>query len=352
MLLLYIIVAILMFGFLIFIHELGHFLTARLFHVTIYEFAIGMGPKVISWKSKKNGTAYSLRALPIGGFVSMAGEDEESNDIGSLRNKKVWQRMIVTAAGSVFNLVFGLIVMLMIVSFSSTILSTTVKSFPEGATSVQTETKDGLLPGDEIIALNGKKVHILYDLSYKISRYGVEPMNITVIRNGETVHLNNIVFPTTVDQGVTFALRDFSVYESEKTLVAVLKTTFFQSVYTVRMVFDSLYDLATGRLGIEQMSGPVGITTIITDAAEDAIVNKNGSYLFMLFVILAMNLGCMNLLPIPALDGGRLLFLAIEGITRKPINAKIESYIHLTGMALLLFLMLVITFKDVFKLIL
>ena len=351
MLLLYIIVAILMFGFLIFIHELGHFLTARLFHVTIYEFAIGMGPKLISWKSKKNGTAYSLRAFPIGGFVSMAGEDEESDDEGSLRNKKVWQRIIVTAAGSVFNLVFGLIVMLMIVSFSSTILSTTVKSFPEGATSVQTETKDGLLPEDEIIALNGKKVHILYDLSYKISRYGTEPMNITVIRNGETVHLSDIVFPTTVDQGVTFALRDFSVYESEKTLGTVLKTTFFQSVYTVRMVFDSLYDLVTGRLGIEQMSGPVGITTIITDAAQDAIVNKNGSYLFMLFVILAMNLGCMNLLPIPALDGGRLVFLIIEGIIRKPVNAKIESAIHLTGMALLLFLMLIITFKDVFSLI-
>lgn len=351
MLLLYIIVAILMFGFLIFIHELGHFLTARLFHVTIYEFSIGMGPKLISWKSNKNNTAYSLRAFPIGGFVSMAGEDEESDDEGSLRNKKVWQRMIVTAAGSIFNLVFGLIVMLMIVAFSSQIGSTTVKSFPQGATSVQTETKEGLLPDDKIIEINGKKVHVFYDLSYKISRYAVEPVDITVIRNGTKVYLSDIVFPTAVDQGITFAQRDFSVYPAQKTIGTVLKTTFFQSVYTVRMVYDSLYDLITGRLGLEQMSGPVGITTIITDAAADAVVNKDGSYLFMLFVILAMNLGCMNLLPFPALDGGRLVFLVIEGITRKPVNAKIESAIHLTGMALLLFLMLIITFKDVFTLI-
>jgi regulator of sigma E protease len=351
MLLLYIAVAILMFGFLIFIHELGHFLTARLFHVTIYEFAIGMGPKLISWKSKKNGTAYSLRALPIGGFVSMAGEDEESDDEGSLKKKKVWQRMIVTAAGSVFNLVFGIIVMLLVVSFSSAIGSTTVKNFADGATSVQTEIKDGLLPNDEIIEIDGKKVHVFYDLSYKISRYATTPIDMTVIRNGEMVHLEDVVFPVAVDQGVTFAQRDFGVYRLEKTFGTVIKTAFFQSVYTVRMVIDSLYDLVTGRLGIEQMSGPVGITTIITDAAEDAVVNKNGSYLFMLFVILAMNLGCMNLLPFPALDGGRLVFLVIEGITRKPVNAKIENAIHLAGMALLLFFMLIITFKDVFSLI-
>ena len=351
MLLLYIIVAILMFGFLIFIHELGHFLTARLFHVTIYEFAIGMGPKVISWKSKKNGTAYSLRALPIGGFVSMAGEDEESDDEGSLKKKKVWQRMIVTAAGSVFNLVFGIIIMLLVVSFSSAIGSTTVKNFAQGATSVQTETKDGLLPDDEIIEIDGKKVYVLYDLSYRISRYATEPIDITVIRNGETIYLDDVVFPVAVNQGVTFAQRDFGVYQAEKTFRTVLKTAFFQSVYTVQMVIDSLRDLITGRLGIEQMSGPVGITSIITDAAQDAVVNKNGSYLFMLFVILAMNLGCMNLLPFPALDGGRLVFLVIEGITKKPINAKIENAIHLTGMALLLFFMLIVTFKDIFSLI-
>ena len=351
MLLLYIIVAILMFGSLIFIHELGHFLTARLFHVTIYEFAIGMGPKLISWKSKKYETVYSLRVFPIGGFVSMAGEDEESDDEGSLRKKKVWQKMIITAAGSIFNLSLGLIVMLLIVFSSKSIGATIVQYFPEGAMSVQTDTKEGLLPNDEIIEINGKKVFVLYDLAYKISRYGVEPVDITVRRNGETIYLTDVTFPTTIEQGIAFAQRDFGVYALEKNTKNVFKTAFFQSAYTVQMVYDSLYDLFTGRLGIQQMSGPVGITTVITDAAEEAVQTKNGSYLFMLFVVLAMNLGCMNLLPFPALDGGRLVFLVIEGITGKPINAKIEGYIHLAGMALLLLLMLMITFKDVFSLI-
>ena len=351
MLLLYIIVAILMFGSLIFIHELGHFLTARLFHVTIYEFSIGMGPKLISWKSKKHNTDYSLRAFPIGGFVSMAGEDEESDDEGSFRKKTVLQKIIITAAGSVFNLVLGLLVMLLIVASSKNIGSTTVEYFPEGATSIQTETKDGLLPKDEILEINGKKVYILYDLAYKISRYGIEPVDITVCRNGEKIVLSDVVFPTTTNQGVTFAQRDFGVYLAEKNAKNILKITFFQSVYTVKMVYDSLYDLLTGRLGIQQMSGPVGITSVITGAAEEAVQNKDASYLFMLFVVLAMNLGCMNLLPFPALDGGRIVFLAIEGITRKQINPKIEGYIHLVGMAMLLLLMLIITFKDVFALI-
>lgn len=346
-----IIIALLILGIVIAFHEFGHFIIAKSRGITVREFSIGMGPKLLSWKSKKNDTAYSLRALPIGGFVSMAGEDEESEDEGSLRKKPVWQRIIVTAAGSVFNLAFGIIVMLMIVSFSSQIGSTTVKGFPEGATSVQTETKEGLLPNDEIIAINGKKVHVFYDLSYKISRYGVNPVDITVIRNGATVELHDVVFPTFTEQGVVFAQRDFGVHLAKKTPVTVLKTAFFQSVYTVRMVYDSLYDLVVGRLGIEQMSGPVGITTVITDAAESAVKTKDASYLFMLFVVLAMNLGCMNLLPIPALDGGRLVFLVIEGIIRKPVNPKIEGYVHFVGMILLLFLMLVITFKDVFALI-
>ncbi|MBQ8496863.1 MAG: site-2 protease family protein [Clostridia bacterium] len=351
MLLLYILVAILMFGSLIFIHELGHFLTARLFQVKIYEFAIGMGPKLISWKSKKNDTAYSLRMFPIGGFVSMAGEDEESDDEGSLRNKKVWQRIIITAAGSVFNLLIGLIVMFFIVVFSANIGSTKVSAFPEGALSVQTETKDGLLANDEILAINGKKVHVFYDMNYKISRYGAEPVDITVLRDGKEITLENIVFPTQIEQGVTFGMRDFYVHLEEKNLGIILKTTYYQSVYTVRMVYDSLYDLITGKFGIQQMSGPVGITNVITDAAQDAVETKDGSYLFMLFVVLAMNLGCMNLLPFPALDGGRIVFLAIEGIRRKPLDARIEGYIHFVGMALLLLLMLIITFKDIFTLI-
>lgn len=336
-----------MFGILILVHELGHFLTARLFHVKIYEFSIGMGPKIFSKKSKKSDTAYSLRLLPIGGFVSMAGEDEESDDEGSLRHKKVWQRIIITAAGSLTNILLGFLVMLIIVSCAKNIGSTTVLNFPEGAKTEQC----GLMAGDKIIAIDGKKVHVFYDMSYKISRYGTKPIDVTVIRDGEKVTLQNVVFPTITEQGVSFGARDFNIVYASKNPGTIIKNAFYQSTITVRMVYDSLYDLITGKYGIKQLSGPVGITEVITGAAEDAVKNKDSSYLWSLFVVLAMNLGCMNLLPLPALDGGRIVFLIIEGIRRKPINPKIEGYIHAAGMALLMLLMLVITCKDIFTII-
>lgn len=346
MIVLYIFIAILMFGSLIFIHELGHFMTARLFGVKIYEFAIGMGPKIFSRRSKKTDTLYSLRALPIGGYVSMAGEDDECDDEDSFRNKKVWQRIIITSAGSLSNLLLGFLVMLIIV-MSVQIGTTRVSAFANEAKSAES----GLMAEDQILAINDRKVHVFYDLNYKISRYGVAPVDVLVLRNGEKVLLEDVVFPTTISQGIVFGVRDFYVYEADKNIGTILKNTFHQSVVMVRMVYDSLYDLITGKYGVEQMSGPVGITGVITDAAEEAVQTKDGSYLWTLFVVLAMNLGCMNLLPFPALDGGRIVFLAYEGIFRHPISPKVESYIHAGGMILLLLLMLLITFKDIFTLI-
>ncbi len=343
---LYILIAIFMFGALIFIHELGHFLTARLFHVTIYEFSIGMGPKLISKTSEKSGTAYSLRLFPIGGYVSMAGEDEESDDINALSKKKVWQRMVITAAGSVFNLVLGFLVMFVLVCSSENFGSAKVLSFAEWATSAQTEHTDGLIAGDEILAINNKKVHVFYDLSYKITRYGTEPVDITVLRDGQKILLEDVVFPTQEEQGVIFGKRDFNVIVQEKSLGMIIKTTFYQSIYTVRMVVDSLYDLVSGKYGVEQMSGPVGITQVIKDEAQNAVQEKDSTGLWSLFIVLAMNLGTMNLLPFPALDGCRLVFLAVEGIRRKPF--KYESYVHGAGMMILLFFMLLITLKDIF----
>ncbi len=343
---LYILIAILMFGALIFIHELGHFLTARLFHVTIYEFSIGMGPKLFSKTSEKSGTAYSLRLLPIGGYVSMAGEDEESEDENALNKKPVWQRMVITAAGSVFNLLLGFLVMIALVSSSKQLGTTEVLNFADWATSMQTAEADGLAVGDKIIAINGKKVHVFYDMNYKLTRYGTEPIDITVLRDGEKVVLEDVVFPTQEEQGILFGMRDFNIVLVEKSFGNVMKTSFYQSVYTVRMVVDSLYDLITGKYGVEQMSGPVGITEVITGEAQTAVEEKDSSGLWSLFIVLAINLGTMNLIPFPALDGCRLVFLAVEGIRRKPF--KYESYVHGAGMALLLLFMLLITLKDIF----
>jgi regulator of sigma E protease len=229
--------------------------------------------------------------------------------------------------------------------------STTVADFREDALSIQTENADGLMAGDKILKINGKKVHVYYDMKYKIMRYGTEPINITVLRTEQEVELNGVIFPTTEQQGVLFGKMDFLVLRAEKTVGSVLKTSFYQSVYTVRTVLDSLYDLFISRkYGLEQVSGPVGITEIITNEAQTAAKEKDNSRLWSLFIMLAINLGTMNLIPFPALDGGRLVFLIIEGIRRKPLDPKIEGYIHGIGMMLLMLLMFVVIFKDIFML--
>ncbi len=341
---LYIIFAILLFGVLIFIHELGHYIFARVFGVKIYEFAIGMGPKLFSIKSKKTGIAYSLRLLPIGGFVSMAGEDEETDDPNSIGKKPLWQRIIITAAGSLSNILLGIIVMGIMVLSTSQLYSTTVAGFAEkGAVS----NNYGLREGDRIIAIGPRSVHVPYDLSYAISRYGGEAVDVTIIRDGEKMTLENVHFPTYTQSNVTFGQRDFYLEKAGKTFGNVIKHTFYESGVAVRMVYDSLYDLITGKYGFKDMSGPVGVTKVLADAAQ----TKDYGYLATLFVVLAMNLGIVNLLPLPALDGGRVFFMLIELVTRKKINPKTEGLIHFIGIILLLILMFAVTCKDIIYLV-
>ena len=338
---LYILLAIFIFGILILIHEAGHYLFARLFHVTVYEFAIGMGPKILSHTSKKTGIAYSLRLLPYGGFVSMAGEDEESDDPNAFNKKPVWQRFIITAAGATVNLVAGILVMGILVATAKALPSTTIHSFDENSTSVQY-----LQPMDQITAVDGTRVYTFNDLLYEIMRKGVEPIDITVKRDGTEITISDVVFPTITDSGVVFGNVDFIPYAEAKTPLAGLKHACVRSVSTIKMIWESLYDLVSGRYGMEAVSGPVGVTQAMTEAASTSL-----SSLGYLAVVISMNLGIMNLLPLPALDGGRLVFLLIEGIRRKPIPARIEGYIHFAGLAVLMLAMVLITFKDIIGLI-
>lgn len=339
----YIVIAILIFGFLIFIHEGGHFLFARLFKVTVHEFSIGMGPKIFSKKSKKSGIAYSLRAFPIGGFVSMAGEDEESEDPNALNKKPVWQRLIIVSAGAATNLVAGILVMFILV-FSSASMglgSTTVAEFRDGALSQGC----GLQVGDTIVEVDGRNVHIADELVYEIMRLGIEPVDLTIVRDGEKTVIEDVEFPEISEQGVAFGNADFYVYGQERTFTNLVKHSFYRSTYTVRMIWESLYDLVTGRYGIEAVSGPVGVTEALTEAAQ------TGSYNFIyLVVVISMNLGVMNLLPLPALDGGRIVFLLIEAVRRKPVSPKVEGVVHTTGMVLLILFMIFVCVKDVIKL--
>ncbi|MBR5767387.1 MAG: site-2 protease family protein [Clostridia bacterium] len=333
----YYILAILIFGILIFVHEAGHYTAARIFHVTINEFSIGMGPKLISKKSGKTGISYSLRLLPIGGFVSMAGEDDECEDENALFNKPAWQRFIIMIAGSFMNLVAGFIVTLILVLSVGHVYGTTVTGFAEGALSGTT----GLKEGDRIVSVEGHATGTLYDLSYDLMRYAGEDTTLTVIRNGQKTVITGVSFPVYEDG---YALRDFNVNEEKFGFLGVIKQTAIRSVTMIRIVYDSLYDLITGKYGIKDMSGPVGVTKVIGDAAA---ANDGGQTLFYLVSLIAVNLGIFNLLPFPALDGFRALLIVIEKISGKRINKKIEGYINFAGLALLMILMVVVTFSDV-----
>ena len=341
MIVLYILIAILVFGFLIFIHELGHFIFAKKFGVTVTEFSLGMGPKIIS-KKGKDGVEYALRALPIGGFVAMVGEEEDSDDPNAFNKKPAWQRFIIVVAGAVMNLLVGIIIMIILTLTTSRFGGTTVARFADNSTS----NLSGLRVHDEIIEVNGNNVHTANDLSYEIMRNGYQPVELTVIRDGREITLCDVAFPIVSSQGVAFGSMDFKIYEDPKSFGVICKNAFFSCTSTVKMIWDSLFDLLTGRYGIEAVSGPVGVTGAITDAAKTSTYS-----LFYMVVVISMNLGIFNLLPIPALDGGTLFFLLIEMIFKKPIPRNVENGLKAAGFALLMLLVIFVSFKDIFGLI-
>ena len=340
MIVLYILLALLVFGVLILIHELGHFLFAKKFGVTISEFSIGMGPKIVS-KRGKDGVDYSLRVLPIGGYVAMVGEDEDSDDPNAFNKKPAWQRFIIVIAGAIMNLLLGIIIMTVLTLCTPHFGGTTVAEFFDYSTS----NKTGLELNDEITEINGASVHTANDLSYEIMRSGYKPVDVTLMRNGKEITISNVEFPQTSSQGIAFGSMDFKIFEEKKNFGVVCKNAFYSCTSTIKMIWDSLYDLISGRYGIEAVSGPIGVTGAITDAAQTDTYS-----FFYLIVVITMNLGIFNLLPIPALDGGTLLFLLIEMIFRKPIPRKIENGLKLAFFALLMLLVIFVSFKDIFSL--
>lgn len=341
-----ILIAILVFGFLIFIHEFGHYIFARIFKVTITEFSIGMGPKLVWYDSKKTGIRYALSMIPIGGYVAMVGEDGESDDPNSFDKKPAWQRFIITAAGAAVNLIFGFIAVLIltaIVDFGGT---TVAQFVPKEESGYEISSEDSLLmQGDRIVKVGSKRVRIAEELSYEIMRRGHEPVDLTVIRDGEELVLHDVVFPTATESGQTFGMIDFKVYADEKNFGNVMKYSFSKSVMLVRMVWESLYDLIVGRYTLGAVSGPVGISSAIGDAARDGAIS-----LLYITTIISINLGVMNLLPIPALDGGRLVTLIFEMITKKRIPVKIEGIINAVALTLLLGFSVFIMIKDIIQL--
>ena len=342
----YFLIVILVLGVLIFIHELGHFLTARACGVTVKEFAIGMGPKIFSRESKKHKTVYTLRLLPIGGFVSMENEDgldetAQIYDEGAFVNKSVPKRMLITAAGAIMNLLIGFLLMTIVVFSTQNLGSTVIREFADNAASAEK-----LMVNDEITKIGSTRVHTWNEIAYEIMNQGYEPVDVTVIRNGEKIKIEDVSFGTFEDQGIVFGDYDFLPYAEQTTFFNLIKHTFWRSVSTVKMVIDSFTGLISGRFGVDAVSGPIGVV----GAVEGIGIKDVMSFLYIVCV-LTMNLGVFNLIPFPALDGGRLIFLAIEGVRGKPIDRKIEAYVNFFGLMILFALMIFITFKDIFTLI-
>lgn len=450
---LYILYAILIFGLLIFIHELGHFIVARLCGVKVLEFAIGMGPKLFSWAGRKSGTRFSLRLLPFGGFVNMLGEtgmevvqgdngegedsavllretrneeDKETTytvtpDLAAQAycNQSVWKRILISVAGPAMNLILGFLLMLVIVLVQgqNSAATTVVAGFHVQYTAEEAQygfEKDdhlyavngerllsyadferlvkeangqsitvtvqrinadrtdyemidipaslteadlalftgslsencGLNIGDKVIKVNSTRVHTYDELSYEIMNQGYKPLKLTVMRDGERVVLDDVIVPSYESEGVVFGNMDFLIYrEPDFNFTTVLKHTWFRSLSTVKMVYDSLFGLFSGRYGVEAVSGPVGITKVVGQAAQYGLVP-----VLNLVVIISINLGVMNLLPIPALDGGHIFIYLIEVVRRKPMKRELEGIINFVGLVLMLALAVLIAIKDIIAL--
>ncbi len=334
---------VLVFGFLILFHELGHYIAARIFGVKVYEFSIGMGPKLFWYDSKKTGTRYKVCMLPFGGYVSMGdGGDEaaESTDPRALVNQAPWKRLIIMTAGGFVNLLVGFLLMLSVV-IATPMPSTVIHSFDAGAVSQETEVREGLRVNDRIIAVEGQRVQTMMELDYEIMRRGIEPMAVTVLRDGKEISMT-LSFGTEEAEGQILGSRDFYVFAERKTVGNVLSESFFRCTCVVRMTWESLFDLITGRYGLNALQGPVGIAGSVGEAAGFGLPT-----LLYLVSFISINLGIVNLFPLPALDGGRTAFLLIEMIFRKPVPRKIEAIVHTVGILLLLGLSVVITVGDV-----
>ena len=334
-----ILIAILMFGILIFVHELGHFAAAKWAGVRVNEFAIGMGPVIL--KKQKGDTQYSLRLFPMGGFVAMEGDDEESSDPHAFGRTKIYKRFVIMVAGAAMNLALGLVLVFILSNQLELFGTTIIHSFEEGATSSQ-----WIEPGDKILRMNERRVYTSNDLFYEMMRDRDGIMDIEVQRGGDKLVLKDVQFKMEEISGVSFIYRDFRAYGVSPTFTGTIKHTFNWTASIIKQVWGSLVDLCTGRFKLNHMSGPIGITQQIGE------VTATGDSLNLIYMMamITINLGVFNLLPLPALDGGKLLFLLLEVIRRKPLNAKYEGYVHAAGFALLIGLMILVTFSDIRKL--
>lgn len=345
----YIVFAILLFSILIFVHELGHFTAAKLSGVRVNEFSLFMGPAI--WKKQKGETLYALRCIPIGGYCSMEGEDDDSDDPRAFGKAKVWKRFIILIAGSFTNFLVGFLMAILIVAIGFSIIPTTqIDTIVEGR-----PFEAVLQSGDRIHSIDGRRVFVSDDITMLLDRDPDGVHDLVIIRDGERVKLQNVEIARDYIDASGAARYGFSLVTEKKNLWNVLSYSWNESVNFGRLVWMSLGDLFTGRASVSEVSGVVGIVdTVAQVGTQSETVGIGILNVIYLFAFIAINLGVMNLLPIPALDGGRVVSLlvtaAIEKIFRRKINPKYEAYINGVFMILLLILMALLIFKDVFAL--
>lgn len=348
----YIIIAIIIFGILIAIHEFGHFTAAKLCGVKVEEFAIGMGPAL--FKKQKGETVYALRILPIGGFCAMAGEDEESDDPRAFTNQGFWKKFVILCAGSFMNLVLGIVLILIMYAGAQAFVTPTIDHFMDGC---PYEGADAMQPGDTFYSIDGQRIYLVSDVSSFLIR-GDGVYDIVMLRDGEKVELKDFALTTKTyaeyaDEGPKYG---FVFGYTEATFGAKLEYTWDTTLEFSRLVWLGLGDLINGRVGLKDMSGPVGIVDMINEVGQQAESAKAAAdNLLYISAFIAINLAIMNMLPIPALDGGRVFLMIvtviIEAVSRKKLDPKYEGYIHLGGMVLLLGLMALVMYNDIAKLI-
>lgn len=350
----YILAAILMFGVLIALHELGHFLAAKACGVQVNEFSIGMGPALFS--RKKGETQYSLRALPVGGYCAMEGEDDSSDNPRAINRQGYWKQLIIFVAGSFSNFLTGFLILLALYSGAQGFYVPTVAGVAPEFTAAGGET---LQTGDVLWAINGERIYASGDVPLLMRLADAEQaLSVTVLREGERVSLTGIPYQTCTNQeGQPY--RGYGFYYANEvepaTAAGKLKTAWYGTVDFVRTVRISLQMLARGDAGLKDLSGPVGIVSTITqvgqasESARDALEN-----ILYFTALIAVNLAVMNLLPLPALDGGRVLFLTLDAVTmalfRKRIPEKYQNAVNYGGLVVLLGFMLVVTLHDVSRL--